>query len=135
MVGSFAGCCARPARGHAAAALPKRVMNSRRFSLWKCIRCPSASNATDNIGLQGTSQEVRDSPLTLVEFVVRDAFPVLEPVDAAEARDIEEHAASHHLREAGASPRVQLLFKNRPTERRETCGIMPRRMTSSAISR
>ena len=30
MVGSFAGCCARAASGHAAAAPPRRVMNSRR---------------------------------------------------------------------------------------------------------
>jgi hypothetical protein len=27
----IAGCCARAASGHAAAALPSRVMNSRRF--------------------------------------------------------------------------------------------------------
>ena len=30
MVGSFAGCCARAASGHAAAAPPSSVMNSRR---------------------------------------------------------------------------------------------------------
>jgi hypothetical protein len=32
MVGSFAGCCARAASGHAAAALPTNAMNSRRFN-------------------------------------------------------------------------------------------------------
>ena len=31
MVGSFAGCCARAASGHAAAAPPSSVMNSRRY--------------------------------------------------------------------------------------------------------
>src|ERR1039458_7254293 len=31
MVGSFAGCCARAANGHAAAAPPRSVMNSRRL--------------------------------------------------------------------------------------------------------
>ena len=31
MVGSFAGCCARAASGHAAAAPPSSVMNSRRL--------------------------------------------------------------------------------------------------------
>src|SRR5215475_6223283 len=33
----------------------------------------------------------------LVEFVVGDALPVLQPVDAALARDIEQHTAPHHL--------------------------------------
>ena len=33
MVGSFAGCCARAPSGHAAAAPPNRVMNSRRLRL------------------------------------------------------------------------------------------------------
>jgi uncharacterized protein YchJ len=32
IVGTFAGCCARAASGHAAAAPPRRVMNSRRFN-------------------------------------------------------------------------------------------------------
>ena len=32
-----------------------------------------------------------------VELVVGDAFAVLEPVDAAEAGDVEQHAASDHL--------------------------------------
>src|SRR6266568_161883 len=32
-----------------------------------------------------------------VELVVGDGFAVLEPVDAAEPRDIEQHAAAHHL--------------------------------------
>jgi hypothetical protein len=32
MVGSFAGCCARTASGHVAAAPPSSVMNSRRCS-------------------------------------------------------------------------------------------------------
>jgi hypothetical protein len=31
-----------------------------------------------------------------VELLVADAFPVLEPLDAAQARDVEQHAASHH---------------------------------------
>jgi hypothetical protein len=31
MVGSFPACCARAASGHAAAAPPRSVMNSRRF--------------------------------------------------------------------------------------------------------
>jgi hypothetical protein len=34
MVGSFAGCCARAASGHAAAAPPRRVMTSRRHGLF-----------------------------------------------------------------------------------------------------
>src|SRR5262252_6760263 len=33
----------------------------------------------------------------LVEFVVGNGFTVLEPLDAAKARDIEQHAAPHHL--------------------------------------
>jgi hypothetical protein len=33
MVGSFAGCCARAASGHAAAALPTSEMKSRRFTV------------------------------------------------------------------------------------------------------
>jgi uncharacterized protein YchJ len=32
MVGSFPACCARAASGHAAAAPPMSVMNSRRFN-------------------------------------------------------------------------------------------------------
>src|SRR6266478_4786638 len=32
-----------------------------------------------------------------VELVVGNAFAVLEPVDAAETRDVEQHAAPHHL--------------------------------------
>ena len=32
-----------------------------------------------------------------VELVVGDAFAVLEPVDAAEAGDVEQHAAPDHL--------------------------------------
>src|SRR5262245_32179370 len=32
IVGSFPGCCARAASGHVAAAPPRRVMNSRRFT-------------------------------------------------------------------------------------------------------
>src|SRR5262249_8741220 len=32
-----------------------------------------------------------------VELVIGDAFAVLEPVDAAKARDVEQHTASHHL--------------------------------------
>jgi hypothetical protein len=37
MMGTDA-CCARAANGHADAAPPSRVMNSRRFNRWKCIR-------------------------------------------------------------------------------------------------
>src|SRR5262252_3971251 len=33
----------------------------------------------------------------LVELVVGNGFTVLEPVDAAETRDVEQHAAPHHL--------------------------------------
>src|SRR5690606_13785142 len=33
----------------------------------------------------------------LVEFVVGNAFAVLEPVDPAMARDVEQHAAADHL--------------------------------------
>src|SRR5215472_10329674 len=33
----------------------------------------------------------------LVELVVGNGFAVLEPVDAAQTRDVEQHAASHHL--------------------------------------
>src|SRR5215813_9166217 len=33
----------------------------------------------------------------LVELVVGNGFAVLEPVDAAETRDVEQHAAPHHL--------------------------------------
>src|SRR6516162_1494006 len=33
----------------------------------------------------------------LVELVVRNGFTVLEPVDAAQTRDVEQHAAPHHL--------------------------------------
>src|SRR5499426_1434260 len=33
----------------------------------------------------------------LVELVIGDAFAVLQPVDAAEAGDVEQHAAPHHL--------------------------------------
>ena len=37
MVGGFPACCARAANGHAAAAPPSSVMNSRRLNELNCI--------------------------------------------------------------------------------------------------
>ena len=39
-VSSMSGCCARAASGHATAAPPTSVMNSRRFNRSNCICCP-----------------------------------------------------------------------------------------------
>src|SRR6516165_2802666 len=39
----IAGCCARAANGHAAAAPPSNVINSRRFNSWNCIQPSQAA--------------------------------------------------------------------------------------------
>ena len=63
MVGSFAGCCARAASGHAAAAPPSSVMNSRRFNRSNCI-CRAPARDRQHTALARISQglaAVRDS--------------------------------------------------------------------------
>src|SRR5262245_60841926 len=51
---SILGCCVLAASGHAAAAPPRSVMNSRRFNLPNCIRIPPAR--LQDIELAGISQ-------------------------------------------------------------------------------
>ena len=58
MVGSFAGCCARAASGHAAAAPPRSVMNSRRR-----MSCPQTRPAIYHItGRSGRCASQRNLP-------------------------------------------------------------------------
>src|SRR5437016_6124194 len=45
----FVVCCARAARGHAAAALPSRVMNARRFTA-KYLRASERKDSTPRYG-------------------------------------------------------------------------------------
>jgi hypothetical protein len=45
MRGIRSGCCARAASGHAAAAPPSSVMNSRRFNRWNCIQSPNGKTS------------------------------------------------------------------------------------------
>jgi hypothetical protein len=49
MVGSFAGCCARAVNGHAAAALPRSVMNSRRL-FDESTRASSVGREAERLG-------------------------------------------------------------------------------------
>src|SRR5262245_29981660 len=55
----IAGCCAPTGSGHATAAAPTSVMNSRRFNLLNCIRTPPKAGL-QNIGLGRISQEVSE---------------------------------------------------------------------------
>jgi hypothetical protein len=48
MVGRFAACCARAANGHAAAAPPSSVMNSRRFTA-QCLRASERQDSTPQL--------------------------------------------------------------------------------------
>jgi hypothetical protein len=54
------GCCARAASGHAAAAPPKSVMNSRRFNWSKSIRTPLARAELQDIELARIGQRVTE---------------------------------------------------------------------------
>jgi hypothetical protein len=56
----IAGCCARAASGHVAAAPPMSVMNSRRFNCPNCIRSPPARAGLQDIELARISQEVME---------------------------------------------------------------------------
>src|SRR5262249_31735563 len=50
------GCCARATSGHAAAAQPSSVMNSRRLNRSNCIRSPPATYGLQDIELQEITQ-------------------------------------------------------------------------------